>query len=305
MTETKIVDNRVFLLGLDLMYREAMKPQERGELLRCAQIVSKHVRAKPARVPIEGYYGDDPELEEYFRLMRALRSHNADAGSAVDSLAEFRRLHEVCASPIFGEAEDKGKLLPVGRDSLTHALLEVPEWTIPSLVDAASRIARERDDFSLVGLAARAHDEVVLAAVRESTVLYAEQAEMAMMLHAPVPEYLWKVDEEIERAGRKFVDTFNRLFDSVLPVPSADAAEIYWSAHKNNHVNGRRVRIGSDPRTEPIRHYHWFIRFDRFGKLAVEDFWSDQIQTTGPPRPSYKPPSPSFLSQLTQLFGKR
>lgn len=35
--ERRIVDNRVFLLDLDELYRESMKTHERKELLRCAQ----------------------------------------------------------------------------------------------------------------------------------------------------------------------------------------------------------------------------------------------------------------------------
>ncbi len=34
----RLIDNRVCLLGLDWMYREAMKRHEKGELLECARL---------------------------------------------------------------------------------------------------------------------------------------------------------------------------------------------------------------------------------------------------------------------------
>jgi hypothetical protein len=304
MTETKIVDNRVLLLGLDELYREAMKRCESGELLRCAQVVAKRAGVQPANVPIEGYYGEEPELTEYFRLMRGLQSYRAGAGADVDSLTEFRRLYEVCTSPIFGEAQDEGMLLPVGRDSLSRALRESSEWTIPNLVEAACRFARETDDISLVGLAARARDEVVLAAVRESTVLYAEWVPGAAM-NPPVPKYIWKVDEEIERAARKFVDTFNGLVGAKLPMPRADAAKAYWLASRENGIGGRCVRIGSDPTTDPVRHYHWAIRYDRFGKLGVEEFWSEEIWTTDRYRKRPAPPPDNIAEILANLRSEK
>ena len=69
---------------------------------------------------------------------------------------------------MYGRPEDEGKLLPVGRDALSQALLETfPEWTVARITVAAFEIAQKTDDFSLVGLAARIRDPVVLAAVRE------------------------------------------------------------------------------------------------------------------------------------------
>jgi hypothetical protein len=65
--ETHIVDNRVFLLGLDNHYRELMKDHEREELLLCARRVAAALQVKPADVPVEGYYAEHPKLTEYFR----------------------------------------------------------------------------------------------------------------------------------------------------------------------------------------------------------------------------------------------
>lgn len=55
LREHRIVDNRTFLLGLDYLYRNAMKRHECGELLRCARHVAAALRVAPAAVPVEGY----------------------------------------------------------------------------------------------------------------------------------------------------------------------------------------------------------------------------------------------------------
>jgi hypothetical protein len=47
-----VVDNRVFLLGLDKLYRDAMKQHERGDLLRCARRVAQALHAAPADAPV-------------------------------------------------------------------------------------------------------------------------------------------------------------------------------------------------------------------------------------------------------------
>lgn len=51
-----VVDNRVFLLGLDQLYRERVKRHESTELLTCARAVAARLNVAPAAVPIEGYY---------------------------------------------------------------------------------------------------------------------------------------------------------------------------------------------------------------------------------------------------------
>ncbi len=69
----RVVDNRVFLLGLDALYRAAVKPHERGELRDAARCVAHDLGVGPADVPVEGYYAEDPQLAEYFGLIRALQ----------------------------------------------------------------------------------------------------------------------------------------------------------------------------------------------------------------------------------------
>jgi hypothetical protein len=98
----RIVDNRAFLFGLDYLYREAIKLHERDELLNCARNVAETLGVAPANVPIEGYYAEDQQLTEYFRLMRGLAREKDSRASEVDQLADFKRLEAVKSSPIFG-----------------------------------------------------------------------------------------------------------------------------------------------------------------------------------------------------------
>jgi hypothetical protein len=276
----RVVDNRVFLLGLDRLYRDAMQTHERTELRECARRVAEVLRAEPANVPIEGYYAEDATLTEYFRLMRALQDVSDTAAPSVAGLPAFERLKAVTSSPLFGRSDPNGKLLPTGNDALSLALFQTkPTWTIAGLAQAAYEIAMRTDEISLVGLAARIRDVVVLAATRESVVLYARRGIGAspFELHPP---YVWKVDEDLTRQARRFIDTFNALFGDELPPPIAAEAETYWKACDRNKILGRCVRIGDEPRVSPVQHYHWAIREAAGGELEVEDFWSPEIWTT-------------------------
>ena len=279
-SEKRVVDNRVFLLGLDKLYREAIKQHERGELLRCARRVAEVLRASPADVPVEGYYAEDEQLTEYFRLVRALQDVSEGATPSVESLAEFQRLRDVTSAPLYGRPQNTGKLLPSGRDALSQALHDTfPNWTVASLTAAAYRNAREIDEISLVGLAARVQDAVVLAALRESVVLYAEMV-FGAALHRPRPKYVWKVDKDLAQQATRFIDTFNALFGEKLPPPDRAQAERYWHAYKDNEILGRCVRLGCDDTISPIRHYHWAIYRAADGEFAVQEFWKPEVWTT-------------------------
>lgn len=279
-TLRRVVDNRVCLLGLDWMYREAMKRHERNELRECAQFVAAALRIAPADVPVEGYYAEEPALMEYFRLVRALQRVESRRGPVVAAMHEFQRLRAVTASPIFGRSQNSNGLLPAPRDPLVQALDDVfPEWTVPRLTEAAGNIACVNDDISLVGLAARTRDAVLLAAMRESVVLYAETPAMMPRI-PPTIEYIWQVDTEFASAAGRFVREFNALCNERLPSPLPDNAEHYWHAHTANDVVGRCVRLGYDDSTMPIRHYHWGIMRAADGSLTVQEFWDAEVWTT-------------------------
>ena len=115
LTERCIVDNRVFLLGLDKLYRDAMKRHERVELLSCARRVAAALHVTPTSVPVEGYYAEDQQLTEYFRLVRALQQVDESRTSKVAALPEFlpglRPFHRLVPHPLvrdgpFGDASD-------------------------------------------------------------------------------------------------------------------------------------------------------------------------------------------------------
>ena len=276
--EQRVVDNRVFLLGLDQLYRVAMKQHERGELLMCAQRVADALHATPADVPVEGYYVEDQQLTEYFLLLRALQEFDEGSAAAVSSLPEFQRLLEITSAPLFGRPQHRGKLIPTGHDALSQALSDTRPWTVKKLIAAACAAAQETDDFSLVGLAARVQDAVILTAARESVVLYAEViCGSAQRLRRP--RYVWKVDPDLVENAKRFIHTFRVLFGEDLPTPEPAQAARYWHACENNQVLGRCVRLGYEDTKPPARHYHWAIcRAD--GEFVVQEFWSAEVWTT-------------------------
>lgn len=275
--ERCVVDNRVFLLGLDQLYRDAMQRHERVELLPCARTVAAALHIMPADVPVEGYYADDPYLTEYFRLMRALQEAHDNRTAEVVALPEFQRLLEIASARLYGPPVQRNKLLPVGRDALSEALrVTWPDWTVTHLTASACAVARDADDISLVGLAAHTKDPVVLAALRESVVLYAEHVVGAL---PPPREFLWHVDDALAQKARRFVDAFNALFGDELPPPVRQSAQVYWAAYAPAAILGRCVRLGQTD-TRPVRYYHWAICRGADGQLTVQEFWHLEIWTT-------------------------
>ena len=278
LTERRIVDNRVFLLGLDGLYRHAMMEHERSELLVCARRVAKTLRVAAEEVAVEGYYAEDEALTEYFRLLRVLQQVDSRRASEVGAMQEFHRLRAVTAAPLYGRAVGEDKLLPVGRDPLSQALRDMaPDWTVARLTSAAHEIALRTDDISLVGLASRIRDPVVLAAVRESVVLYAEYVVLGI---PPPPEYVWAVEGTLAGLASRFISAFNALFGEELPSPQPSQAERYWEACANNQILGRCVRLGYIDSVTPIRHYHWGICRNGDGDLGVQEFWKTFVWTT-------------------------
>jgi hypothetical protein len=275
-----VVSNRVFVLGLDELYRNAMKRHERKELLKCARRVATVLQVAPADVPIEGYYVEDELLTEYFRLVRGLQALKKDRLPAVASLPEFKRLLNVTSAPLYGRPQQTDKLLPAGLDPLSQAMKDSrPHWSVQRLTEATQAIALKSDDISLVGLAARIKDAVVLAATRESVVLYADKVLGAMI--GEEPQYVWEVDADIVAHARRFIDAFNVLFGEELPPPEPAHAQTYWHAYHSNYIYGRCVNLGFDNTVRPIRHYHWGIYYEEtITALAVQEFWHPEIWTT-------------------------
>jgi hypothetical protein len=278
-TVEHIVDNRVFLLGLDQLYRTRMKRHESTELLTCAHAVAATLNVPPVDVPIEGYYGETTKLTEYFRLIRALQCVGDESAGRVARMGEFQRLSSVMAAPLYGRPVTGRSLLPVGRDPLAQVLIDtdgdLSQLSVGNLVERAYRVAVETEDFSLVGLASLARDAVVLAASRESVVLYAECAILSS--EPPVPVLVWQVDDELARRGARFVATFNELFDDDLPEPVAENADLFFEAANENGIYGRCVCIAKHPEAG---FYHWAVCLGPDGRLAVDDFWDTEVWTT-------------------------
>lgn len=269
----RVVDNRVFLLGLDYFYRSAIKRHEATELLTCSRAVARTLGVGPADVPIEGYYYESDELTEYFLLMRTLQAEDMSRTAEVAAMPEFQRVLEVSFAPLFGRPQHNGRLLPTGRDPLSEALL-VEGWTIDVLISAAQTNAMASGDVSLVGLAARSGDAVVVAALRESVVLYAEKA---LMGREPQYRYVWKVDADIEYHAARFIAAFEKMFGDKMPAPMLESAEQYWLAYDDNRINGRCVCLGTNPSGD---WYHWAITSNSGGELVVEEFWDRRLWTT-------------------------
>jgi len=277
----RVVDDRVFLLGLDALYRSAMKKHERAELLACAQRVAAALKVVPADVPVEGYYVEHSDLTAYFRLVRALQKVPLARASEVQSLPEFRRLLAVSSSPIFGPPSRR-YLLPKGNDPLSLALdaektEAITAWTVRRLTAAAGKIARDTGDYSLVGLAANVEEPVVLAALRESVVLYA--CDITGSLVPARPTFVWRVNPELCAAAERFVNAFNTLFGRELPPPTAEFAHAFGSAFEESEIVGRCVRLGQTV-GPPARFYHWAVVKGPGEQLAVHEFWDDEIWTT-------------------------
>jgi hypothetical protein len=285
-TIERVVDNRVFLLGLNELYRKRMKRHESTELLACAQAVAAELNVSPAHVPIEGYYAETKRLTEYFRLVHGLRTVEKEHAGRVSDMREFERLRSVLSAPLYGRPVEDRWILPVGRDPLAQALLDtsteadVSRWTLASLMEQAHRVAVEGQDFSLVGLASVARDAVVLAAVRESVALYDERVYRLsrQAAHPPVPVYVWRVDDELAHRGMRFVATFNELFDDDLPEPVAENGDLFFIAARMADISGRCICIGQT--TSPVRYYHWAVHRGADGQPAVEEFWDTTLWTT-------------------------
>lgn len=275
-----VVDNRVFLRGLDTLYRNRVKVYERGRLRLYAQEVANALVVGPADVPIEGYYASEPALTEYFRLVRALQEIPSKREAEVCELNGFRRLREALSSPLYGSFHDDRYLFPRGRNALFFALQNTaPDWTIPRIMDAAHAVAIASTDLSLVALTCLARDPVMIASAAESTVLYEETAFVSAS--GPIePEYVWRVDEIVEERASRFVETFNALFGEDLPRPSVENAHVFWNAAKDESIVGRCVCIAVDPQTSPPRYYHWAVDEGEGSEYVVRDFWDTEIWTT-------------------------
>jgi FHA domain len=281
-TTIALVDNRVFMLGLNELYRDAMKQFESSRLLQSARGVATALHVTPGRFPIEGYYADTPKLREYYCLMRTLQELDKTEEDKVRGLFEFQFLTQVMRSPLFGRTKEGNKLLPRAVDSLAQALLDCrPAWSLNRLVKAAYEDALRYNDCSLVGLAARTQDAIILTATRESTVLYAEVICLGLS-EEPQIKYEWTVDDSLAKAANILIETFNGFVPGALPKAEPVNAGRFYGSYSDSEFIGRCVRIAMTP--DHKEHYHWAIALIRqeesSSTLGVDEFWSGTIWTT-------------------------
>ena len=280
-----VVDNRVLILGIDERYRQYMMEFESAFLLPQVEVLAAKLNLAEANVSVEGYYARTTDLSHYFKLIRALQAVSDSNKPSVKDMPEFQEILKVTSSPIFGRPQDNGCLLLQGRDPVSQALLDTNDkgWDTQRIIDRAYEVVMDSDDISLVGLAVRIKDPIVIAALRESVVLYAEKMEMGVY-KGPKIKYIWKVDNDFAAAANRFIEEFNSLLpkDSYLSHGISKAeqenAGNFYSAYSNDRILGRCINLGHD-RSSPIQYYHWAVTKQN-DELALDEFWDTKLWTT-------------------------
>lgn len=277
----KLVDNRVFLLGLDYLYREQMKIFEQEILLPAVSELIHTLKTPVLELPIEGYYYETEKLTEYFLKVRSLQKNTREHADLVKTTAAYQLLSTIFSSSIYGFKQAQG-FFPQSLDSLYFALTSTPvsTWSISSLVAAAQTISLANHDISLVGLAASIGDSVVLTALRESVALYAAVAAgCALGKEPPIVQYVWQVDEQLQDRANQFIEIFNLLTNSQLPLAQAHQAKIFYTAYEQNNIFQRCIYLGFNDSKLPMEYYHWAIGYEN-GQPISKDFWSKEVWTT-------------------------
>jgi len=290
--ELRPVTDRDLLLAIDDIYRTTMMRHQAGELLGCARQTATALRVSPAREVVEGYYSSSAALAEDFSLVRALQDVSGSRSAEVESLPAFARLAAVLGSPLYGRPVEDDSLLPRRADSLALVMMELPatEWTIATIASRARARALADDDCSLVGLAARTGDLVMLTALAESAVLERYRS----LGREPVPRYVWRVSDDLAHAAARFVAHFHALFGDTYPAIGPESTEAYWLASRGKSPAGRCLWLGTDPARPGASHYHWAVAYPKMTRLPrlldrlmrrergfrVVEFWSEEVWTT-------------------------
>ena len=260
-----------------------MKVFETECLLPYSKALMNQLSLQAQNFPIEGYYVESDALKEYFLNIRTLQKRsNVDAQSVRNS-EPYQALLKVVSSEIYGSKllQSEG-FFPERLNSLYSALdtTDPNDWTVETLTDKAYQFSVADNDISLVGLAAFIQDAVVLAALRESVVLYSAIAS-GSELEPPTYKYVWNVSEELQSRANQFIQLFNQLTSSPIRQACAENTEYFNNAYEDNEILGRCVFIGFDDSKIPKAYYHWAINYeDQGGNLVVDAFWDTKIWTT-------------------------
>jgi hypothetical protein len=296
----RIVDDRVLILGIDELFRTGIKRHERHELLPAARALARHLGVQPYEGDVEGRFHADPDLQEYFRIVRALQKVDDQERPRVAQMREFARLDQVLSSPMFGSMHRTGILLPRGMDPLAVALRSASEWTLAGLVRLAHDVAEKHDDCSLLGMASAANDPVAMVVLLDPTVLYFEESTFG---NPPVPVYTWSVSTDIARRAERFVSTYVELFKEEFPRPSAESAELFGAAYYDRAgFVGRCVALG--PRQAGRGYYHWAIYMEPDNSPRVHEFWAEERWTTQQYRAAL-PPSRKGPADVRRVVTRR
>jgi hypothetical protein len=277
------VDDRKLLLALDNLYRTHMKVFETECLLPYSRDLMNQLSLQAQNFPIEGYYVESDALKEYFLNIRTLQKRSNVDAKPVRNSEPYQALLKVLSSEIYGSKllQSEG-FFPERLNSLYFALdtTEPNDWTVEALTDKAYQFSVADNDISLVGLAAFIQDAVVLAALRESVVLYSAIA-AGSPLEPPTYKYVWNVSEELQNRANQFIQLFDQLTSSPIRQACAENAEYFNNAYEDNEILGRCVFIGFDDSKIPNAYYHWAINYEaQGGNLVVDAFWDTKIWTT-------------------------
>jgi len=303
------VDDLVFFQIVDKQIRDAMQEVE-TEMLPTAKQALTDTKIPLREFPIEGYYGNKPELTEYFNHLKSLQTKYSE--TITDSV---QRLHDFYSHEAFGLQQavitainqenvwnpmSPPAVISPRVDPLTIAI----SYTLPAATSSSdvyrdltiANISRWLEGVEpgkgLVGLGAvvdriatkktGVYDPIATTLARETTVLSAA----TMMSIGPPPGYL--VSPEVEEQGNKVIDAYNSLFE-----------EFGFDARIENVTGKNAMRLNEDlpdmvrvvrihstnfPGQDP-QFYHWGIKEEFNQKTGdidhkVIDFWRNQVVTT-------------------------
>ena len=277
---TDKMDERTLLQGLIVMFQRALSASIKRELYGCAQRLANKLNLKPVRScgVIPDFCKGDAILSRYFQIVEELR--HVCWRKRVQAMPDFQRIEAVMASPLFGlrtsrsdsltmacrrcgplgfahkqqlgrpqDALDRA-VIAIGRDTLAQSPGTAATCSITELTTSAQSIAVEADDVSLVGLAARIGDPMLMILARA-------QPRAGHLLDDSGEEFDWQVDAAFAASAAEFVDTANQLLGADLPAPTADHASAYFWASLAISPGGQCVPLDCDHGQGT---YYWAIR---------------------------------------------
>jgi len=294
MKQTLVVDNLQYFRAVDSEVRKHMKRFEAG-LLPIARQAVKDAGFPVKDVPIEGYYHENPELREYFTLIRTLQDNFTKKITPT-----IEKLHDVYTHPIFGLGQGRPTAIS-DRDNKKVMYPNEPYSTVSQVADPVSvasmkimpnwtieRIMAEVDKLNLgtclVGLALLVDTEspsnpLATCMACETTVLSRMKA--IARGASPMPEVEWRVSREVEEYGERVIKGYNDLFknyaasgleaEKVTPKNAALILENVPPLERCVNINIDATRIDG--------YYHWAIEHDGERHVVLE-FWSSHIVTT-------------------------